>query len=237
MTLPTNTTTTPTTLQTQIDFILLDGSGSMTDKWWPTLDAIDAYVMALQQQDINSHILMSVFDSYQIETLTRDCPINDYIPQSSDPAGSSWGTTPLYDAINLMARRLRDLDPPRCAITIFTDGDENASKSTTLTQAKALLDWMRAKGWQITFVGCDFNNQRQSALLGSSRQQAIGVQTALLSDATKALAAKRARYALYGDNMHFSESEQQQFGGYLASSPHSATETQTSDRSRSEPSA
>jgi hypothetical protein len=114
-----------------------------------------------------------------------------------------------------MATKLRDLDPPRASIVIVTDGDENASKFTSSDQAKALLDWMRAKGWQITFIGADFNNRRQAHTLGANEHTSIGVQQKRLSDATAALAAKRARYGLYGEAMHYTDAEKQTFGGYL----------------------
>jgi hypothetical protein len=38
----------------QHDYILLDGSSSMQDKWWETLDAIQAYVDALKSNNVNS---------------------------------------------------------------------------------------------------------------------------------------------------------------------------------------
>jgi hypothetical protein len=64
--------------------------------------------------------------------------------------------TPLFDAINMMGRELQALNPPRCSIVIITDGDENGSRHTTADQARAILDWCRAQGWQVTFLGADF---------------------------------------------------------------------------------
>ena len=97
----------------------------------------------------------------------------------------------------------------------MTDGEENASQFTDLIRAKAILNWMRAKGWQVTFIGANFNNSQQASLLGGHPASAIGVSTQRLADATGALAAKRARYGLYGEPMHFSDDEKQEFGGFL----------------------
>jgi hypothetical protein len=207
--------TEPTKRQSQMDYILVDGSGSMQDKWWDTLDAIEAYVQGVKAANIQSHIILHSFDDVALELLHRDGPIENWVPLRQSPIGAYWGGTPLYDAISLMARKLRDLDPPRASIVIVTDGAENASKSTDLTQAKALLDWMRAKGWQITFIGADFSNSRQARALGANESSAIGVEKRRLTDATSALAKKRARYGLYGEAMHYSDDEKQQFGGYL----------------------
>lgn len=199
----------------QMDYILVDGSGSMQDKWWDTLDAIEAYIQGVKSANIKSHCFLHTFDDVALDLIQRDVPIEGWVPLRTQPIGAYWGGTPLYDAIQLMATRLRDLDPPRASIVIVTDGQENASKFTTLPQAKALLDWMRAKGWQITFIGAEFNNSRQARELGANEFTSIGVQQRRLTDATTALAAKRARYGLYGEAMHYTEDEKQTFGGYL----------------------
>lgn len=205
----------PDTTTTQHDYILVDGSGSMQDKWWDTLDAIDTYVATLKTQNVNSHIILSTFDSYTTDHVQRDQDITDWTTMAQSPIGAGWGSTPLYDAINVMANKLRDINPPRCSIVIVTDGQENSSQYTNVHQAKALLDWCRAKGWQVTFIGADFSNATQAGLLGGDATSAIGVQTKLLSDATRALAEKRARYARTGDPMHWTDAERTQFGGYL----------------------
>jgi len=202
----------------QHDYILLDGSSSMQSGWWDSLDAIEAYVRGVRDAHIDSHIILQTFDSQAPDCVQRDIPITQWKSLREEPVGAHWGMTPLYDAINTMCRRLRDLDPPRCSIVIVTDGDENASQYTDLVQAKALLDWCRAKGWQVTFIGAQFDNARQAALLGSSAESAIGVSQKRLTDAAKSLAAKRARYGRTGDDMHFSEDERQQFGGFLGHS-------------------
>lgn len=202
--------------QSQIDFILLDSSGSMESKWWDSLNAIDVYVKTLKTQNIKSQVMLTVFSGPLEFSLERDCQIEDWKDFTTDPIGGFWMGTALYDAINTMARTLRDLNPPRCAITIVTDGEENASQITNHTQAKAMLDWCRAKGWQVTFIGCEFNNAKQAGLLGSNPAAAIGVSQMYLSDAAQELAKKRARYAVSGEQMHFTEEERQQFGGYLS---------------------
>ena len=199
----------------QLDYILLDGSGSMRPKWWDMLEAIQAYVDGLKEARVNSHLLLHIFDDSAPDYIARDVSIDAWDDLRKSPVGAYFGGTPLYDSINLMCRRLRDIDPQRCSIVIVTDGEESDSRYTDLIQAKSLLDWCRAKGWQVTFIGCDYNNSDQAGLLGGSPQSSIGVQKRLLADAARNLAKKRQRYGLYGEDMHFSEEERQQFGGYL----------------------
>lgn len=201
-----------------LDYILLDGSGSMKGKWWPMLEAIDTYVAGLKESKVATHLKLQIFDSFNMNQVVRDCHINDWKTFAQEPVGAHFTSTPLFDAIAKMVQQLRDLNPGRASILIVTDGEENASKFADLTQAKNLLDWCRAHGWQVTFMGCDFNNFSQAQLLGASAENTIGVQKALLSDATKSFAKKRTQHHLYGTDINFTKDEQTQFGGYLGTS-------------------
>ena len=197
----------------QLDYILIDGSSSMMDKWWDSIGALDGFLDVLRSQNINSQLILHTFDSQDMDCLQRDCLLKDVGPLAD--IGAHWGMTPLYDAINLMTRRLAALDPPKCSIVIVTDGDDTSSRSTDVVQARALLDWCRAKGWQVTFIGADFNNSRQAKLLGADESNSLGVQKVKLLEAGKALGVKRVRHAQTGDDINFSEDERKNFGGYL----------------------
>ena len=205
----------PKAQRSQVDYILLDGSGSMSTKWWDMMDAIQGYVDGIKREGVNTHLTLQVFDHNNLDLVERDCDLKDWKSCLDEPIRAYFGGSPVYDAINLMCRKLRDADPARCSILIVTDGDANGVQHTDLNQAKALLDWCRAKGWQVTFIGAEFDNSDQARMLGADKNSAIGVTKAMLTSATSALAKKRARYGLYGENMHYTEEEQTQFGGYL----------------------
>lgn len=204
-----------TLLAPTLDFILVDGSGSMISKWYDTMAAIDGFTDVLKSMNIHSHGIVSVFSGDELESNQRDSTLKDWPTFSSQPLESTWGATPLYDAINNMGRRLRDLDPPNCSIVIVTDGQEAGSRFTTHVQAKAILDWCRAKGWQVTFLGADFNNTAQAKLLGANDSNSIGVRKMKLLEAGKALGEKRARHALTGSDISFTNQEKETFGGFL----------------------
>jgi hypothetical protein len=116
----------------------------------------------------------------------------------------------------MMGRELQALNPPRCSIVIITDGDENGSRHTTADQARAILDWCRAQGWQVTFLGADFNNSKQAKLLGANESNSLGVQAQKLLEAGKTLGEKRVRHATAGTDISFTDEEKKDFGGYLA---------------------
>lgn len=198
-----------------LDFILLDGSGSMRSKWWDSLASVDGYCSVMHEASMTSRILLSVFSDNYLGVIERDLSVADWKPLMDNSPGFPGGGTPLYDAINTMVRSLRDLDPLKCSLLIVTDGEEAGSQYTDKVQAKAMLDWCRAKGWQVTFIGCDFNSDAVSGLLGGNRESSISVSKQNLSTATRALGKKRVGYDLYGTPMHWSEEEQQTFGGFL----------------------
>ena len=200
----------------QLDYFLIDGSGSMIDKWWDFLATLDQFTATLKSEGVSSHGIVTVFDSNMLDNTQRDCPIGDWPRFVDTPLTAHWGSTPLYDAINIMGRALAEIQPQRARIVIVTDGGENGSRYTTHQEARAILDWCRAQGWQVTFIGCDFNNSAQAKLLGADSNNSLGVSKAKLVDAGKLLGTKAARHARGGDDITFSDDEKSTFGGYLA---------------------
>jgi len=199
----------------QLDYFLVDGSGSMMNKWWESMGAMTGYAEVLRSENVSSHGIVHIFDSHNLSSIQRDAELADWTNFVQSPLTSTWGMTPLYDAINLMVRELADLDPARASIVIVTDGDENGSRHTTAEQARNLLDWCREKGWQVTFLGADFNNSKQAKLLGADWSNSIGVQKDKLIEAGTALGKKRVDNARYGKDINFSDKEKSDFGGFL----------------------
>jgi hypothetical protein len=210
-------TNTLTRLSTdQLDFILLDGSSSMQGKWWDMLGAIDAYISGLKNAHVKTHILLHVFDNHDLKLEGRNTHIDTWRTFAEDPLGSHFGSTPLYDAIVIMGATIRDLNPQKCAVTIVTDGDDTGDRFADINQARSVLDWLRAQGFTVTFIGCDFDNDRQAKALGANASNSIGVRRELLTDAAKRYAEKRAHSVRTGDDISFTTDEKQKFGGYLS---------------------
>lgn len=198
----------------QLDYVLLDLSASMHDKWWNVIGSLDAFVATAVEQGVNSHAILHTFTGGAADTVQEDCPLREW-PKLGDFMKPGYGDTPLYDAIAHMAWRLRDLQPARCAITIVTDGEEMGSQFTTADQAKALIDWCKAMGWSVTFIGAGFNVSKLATRLGLSDDNNASVQTGKLLEAGKALGQKRADNARYGKDISFSKEEKSDFGGFL----------------------
>ena len=200
----------------QLDYILLDRSSSMHSNWFGTLAALDGYIDVLRSEHVSSHAILHLFNGREMETIARDCTLEDWHHLTKGDIPGPTGMTPLYDAINLAVRQMAALDPDRATLVITTDGDDTSSSHTTDDQVRALLDWCRARGWQVIFIGVEFNNDKQARLLGATEETFVGVQPKKLLEATKNLAKKRARYGHTGDDIGFTGDEKQQFGGYLS---------------------
>src|SRR5258708_17159954 len=112
----------------------------------------------LSDENIASHGIIHVFDSTDLELIQRNTILADWDSILDKPLALHGGGTPLYDAVNLMVRRLAELDPPKCSIVIITDGIKNGSDYTTPDQARNLLDLSRHKAWLVTFPGPAFTN-------------------------------------------------------------------------------
>lgn len=200
----------------QLDFILLDGSASMQGKWWDMLGAIDAYIAGLKSSHVKSHTLLHVFDSHDLKLEGRNTHIDQWKTFAEEGLGSHFGDTPLYDAIVMMGATIRDLNPSKCAVTIVTDGDDTGNTFADLPQARSVLDWLRAQGFSVTFIGCDFDNDRQAKALGAGPHNSIGVRKELLTDAARKYAEKRTHNVRTGEEINFSADEKTKFGGYLS---------------------
>lgn len=204
----------------QLDYILIDASGSMYPKWNECLVAIDAYVEQLKLLKTPTRVTLASFsteggrDQFAYDKSREGHDPQDWVPALHEQPYMFGGSTPLADAINEMMSELRDLNPGMCSITIATDGDENCSQ-TTMEQARGLLDWARRRGWQVNFIGCDFNNSYQAKLLGASDDTSLSTSSRRLADATRDLAKKRHNNVVYGAPMSWSEDERKRFGGYL----------------------
>lgn len=209
-----NTQLTSRPTLTHLDYVLVDGSSSMRPKWWNFLTAADTMLDDIRASGLNTRLIVHVFDGKDIKMVQRDGPIATERKLLDDPISSHFHTTPLYDAINVMGRRLQELMPQNASLLIITDGKDNASVTSSL-QARAVLDWCKANGWQITFLGCDFHNEKQALELGLTERNAIGVSSANMSAAAKAFALKRIKYGHGGPDIGFSDDEKAQFGGYL----------------------
>jgi Mg-chelatase subunit ChlD len=117
------------------------------------------------------------------------------------------GGTPLFDAVGKLVNLAREDNPERSALVIVTDGQENASREQTKESSRALLDACRHRGWQVIFLGADFDNFSQARDLGNQYAQTMSVASHNLAESMTSTASMRASYGATGQSMNYSEED------------------------------
>lgn len=202
------------TLVSQQDYILLDRSGSMAARWSDTLGGVNAYVHGLAKDKATAGILVTVqvFDTHSIDVVRRSVVASAW-KDIMDSEVSPRGGTPLYDAVGRLVTLADGDAPEKSAIVVMTDGQENASHEHTKASAKGLLDRCRAKGWQVIFLGADFDNMSQGMDLGNAAGATMSFSSAAAPVAMAATARMRASYSAAGEPMLYSKEDRTQAAG------------------------
>ncbi len=192
----------------QHDFLLLDRSGSMESLWVEALSSVNGYVKKLAEDKVDTGVTLATFDKPD-DKMTFDVIRDRIIPSTWRPVTKTdaepRGMTPLNDAVGRIVALAKAGNYDKVAIIIMTDGIENASQELTITQAKALLDDCRAKGWQVIFLGANFDNAQQAASYGGARGQTVNSSAKNLGKTMAYTASLRANYGATGATMDFAE--------------------------------
>lgn len=199
----------------QHDFILLDRSGSMGGSMWTeALGSINAYVKKLADDNVETGVTLALFDSNNSFEVIRDRITPKTWKPVSNADGTPRGGTPLNDATAKLID-LAEKGPPwggqyeRVAIVVVTDGEENASQEyRDPNKIRTRLDACRAKGWQVIFLGANFDNQRQAAAYGVALNQTVSSTMANMGSTMSAMATKRSAYGATGQSINWTEDEQ-----------------------------
>ncbi len=174
-------------------FLLLDRSGSMGSRWGEALGAVNAYVKAIGEADVT----LATFDGMDglkfevIRDRTAATAWKDVTTAEAEPRGM----TPLYDAF---ARIVALADAAACektVVIVMTDGAENASREVARKDAAALVARCKEKGWQVVFLGADFDAFAEADLMGVPRTGTLNVTRGNYTIALKRIAHRSRRFA------------------------------------------
>lgn len=112
-----------------------------------------------------------------------------------------------------MYTSVKYIDDDKTTVLIVTDGEENSSKEVNRTKAKEMIDSMKAKNWDVVFIGADFNNFEQSAKLGGNYGSTISMKRGLYDTAFATMAVRSANYASTGAVAEFTDEERKLASG------------------------
>ncbi len=182
-------------------YILLDRTGSMEPIWSEALSSVNAYANGLATLDggprVDADITLAAFDAQdglQFDVLRSGVDAGRWRKVTNDEV-SPRGMTPLYDAIGKIVTLAEKDRPEKAIIVIMTDGEENSSQEMTKSAAKAALDRIRKKGWEVVFLGTEFSNFNDAEGVGQTSSRNMAVSKDQLNESMRGLAQKSKDYA------------------------------------------
>ncbi|PDT15882.1 hypothetical protein CO670_15405 [Rhizobium sp. J15] len=196
-------------------YILLDRSGSMAARWVETIGSLNAYVDGLKTEKATkkTEVTVAAFDDRDpFKVLRKGAKASDWMDINNDEVQPR-GMTPLYDAIGKLIESIRTDAPKKATIVIITDGAENCSREIKKDAAKAMLDEMRAKSFDVVFIGADFDAFGQGADLGSMAGSTLNMTTGNYTAAMRGLANRTSSYASTGVVGSFSDDDRKKASG------------------------
>ena len=146
---------------TEIAYIL-DRSGSMQSMQEPAVAAFNDFIKIQLDVPGDARLTLVQFDD-AYEVAIAATPIQE-VPQLTAATYTPRGSTALLDAIGRTVketdRRITALPeaekPGKVILTIFTDGQENASREYTATHISDLIRLYRdTKGWEFLFLAAN----------------------------------------------------------------------------------
>jgi hypothetical protein len=190
----------------------------MEKMWGETLSSVNAYVSKLAQDNVDTGVTLATFDTdggqFKFEII-RDRIIPRTWRRVSNEDCMPRGYTPLNDATARIVTLARGGGYDRVAIIIVTDGLENASREypghAGVAAVRAMLDECRAKGWQVIFLGANFDNAVQAQSYGTMSGQTVSAARGQMVNSTRMTASKRAAYGSgQAATMDFSDEEKEE---------------------------
>ena len=184
-------------------YILLDRSQSMVSQWKEALGSINGYVEELPGK---TRVLLAVFDTVGYDVI-RSTTAKDWKSVTNEDAMPRGGT-PLFDASMRMMQRIEEDKAERAVFVVMTDGEENNSQKYKQHEVKAMADKLRAKNYEVLFLGANFDKVGDTAsAYGATASKWMNISTNNLGDTMRGLATATASYTTTGAAMNFSDAD------------------------------
>ena len=158
---------------------ILDRSGSMSGLESDTVGGFNAMVEKQRRQTWEALVTTVLFNQESV-TLHDRLPIGQ-VEKLTERDYSVGGCTALLDAIGTTVRRIADIHryarpedvPEHTVFVITTDGMENASRSFTKEQVKALIQQQQERGWEFLFLGANIDAIATAGQFGIGEDRAV----------------------------------------------------------------
>lgn len=196
-------------------YVLLDRSGSMQSLWVEALSSVNAYAKELANKTdgdaVDSHVTLAVFDGQeglQFDLLRKKVPALHW-ENVTDKEASPRGMTPLLDALGRIIALAETDNPDKAVIVVMTDGQENASREVTRDGAKAAMERVKKKGWDVVFLGANFDNISDASSVGVGGAQQVSMAPGAMNASMRMMAKKSRAYFARGEQHVFEEADRE----------------------------
>ena len=172
-------------------YVLFDRTGSMAPRIDEALVSTNAYIKALAKKVLTT---VAVFDTTGPFDLIRESVVaKDFSPIERREVEPRNGT-PLYDSVGKMIEKALSDNPKKAVIVVQTDGQENSSTEYNLDTIKARIEAVKQKGWEILFLGNDFDVAQTTSSFGLKSSKGITRSQGNYQESVQALSFGTSSY-------------------------------------------
>jgi hypothetical protein len=195
----------------QCDYILLDRSGSVNERWNEALNGVNTYIRKLAEAGGNTKITVAVFD-HGYDIVRKDVVPRSCVPITNADIAPRGSCRHLNDAIGKMVAQAKSDNPERATLLIMTYGAVDCFERLRPGQVRAMLTQCRLRGWHVLFLGIDYDIAALAKEYGASGRQFITSGKETIAPVMARLADKRAENV----TIEFSALEKQDAGKVLS---------------------
>lgn len=161
-----------TSTTTRVAYIL-DKSGSMASCRKEAIQGTNEYLKTLRDEDPETRISVTLFDT-EVYHLFSGVPVREVTDLKKDyyvPGGS----TALFDAVGTTVSALESQvgEGDIVVVTIFTDGEENASSEFSRHQIFDLIRNYEQKGWTFLYLAANEEAWAAGPTMGIAQDRAV----------------------------------------------------------------
>ena len=139
---------------------ILDESSSMAIVWQDTISGFNYYIDQLREEVPEAKMTFATFVAGKVKVRGEDKPIDEVLPlntKSYTPFGNTHLVDSVMKIIALVEQRVNVEPNLKPIVVVQTDGEENASRSYTMSYLRQIIEKKRKEGWRFVLITCGFD--------------------------------------------------------------------------------